>query len=167
MKLINPYHLIKKINHFLNAYKTNSIKIDNHINYSNQEFKNINKKMEEISELIIDSNKNYNHSLKKQKDSNKKNFIELNEKIENNTNEISLLNDKINNNFIKTKSFLKEWKKYYFKTYENELNENTDIDQLFKLGMFAGIDFLTYSKYENKFLLKTKENIILATITVL
>jgi FkbM family methyltransferase len=57
----------------------------------------------------------------------------------------------------------KNCKRYFFNDTEKLLKNYMDTDDLFRLCYFNNIQFLSYSPFENKILLQTKEGIIFAT----
>ena len=73
----------------------------------------------------------------------------------------------VNDNLMKAVTLFNrnydDCKNYFFNGHEDELKEHFNTDDLFRLGYFNNIKFLSYSPNENRILLKTKDNIILSS----
>ena len=75
--------------------------------------------------------------------------------------------NKVNDNLMKAVTLFNrnydDCKNYFFNGHEDELKEHFNTDDLFRLGYFNDIKFLSYSPKENRILLKTKEGIVLSS----
>lgn len=133
----------------------------------------INAFSDSVSKGFEDSRNLFNTNSQNQNDEIQKIYaeqIKSNETILLNYNEIKYLselqntnNEKLNNAIDLFVSNYNECKRCFFNDEEFLLKEYLDTDELFRMCYFNNIQFLSYSPFEHRILLKTKEGIILGT----
>lgn len=182
-KLISHSNLNhEKTQKMIDSSLENQQLIDEVIIYSKKEIikkidENISKLNSSIKGYIDTAIDELNYSVKGHMD---KNFNDLNLNIDTISHSLNKVNDidESINKFINSQkdvnkdllnavflftNYYDECKKYFFNNNEKILNKYLDTDDLFRLCFFNNIQFLSYSHLENKLLLQTKDNIILAT----